>query len=138
MVEYIGEWVDFLRNITALADVFDAQIRNLEDQRGRVESGPNAPELKRNDIAAIESQLAPLRYKSQAAHQGYLWVDPRDVSGADPATQRWKAMARRAGRIVYPDNFGPSLYDTDEQVPIKVERGGNGAFNLGAPVANVR
>jgi len=138
MVEYIGEWVDAEKNILALAVRLDAEIRTLEDQRNLKLSSPSHPDLVRNDIASIDAQLKPLRFKAAAAHQGQLWVDPRDPSGADPATQRWKAMARRAGRIVYPDNFGPSLHDTDKHVPIKVERGGNGAFNLGAPVANVR
>ncbi len=138
--QYIGEWVDFPKNIQALAVRFDSEIRTLEEQRARVASGPNAESLRALDIEAIDATLRPLRYKAAAAHEGLLWVDPRDVSGADASTQKWKAMARKAGCVVYPEQFGPSLHDQaeDDKTPIRVLRGGERGVNLGAPASTMR
>jgi len=128
---------DWATNIAELAGAFAAQVRNLEDQRQRVETGPNHPELKANAIAALDAQLGSARLRSQAADDGVYFYDPRDMSGADPVAQTWCARARERGTLVNPTNFGPSLHDQDQDVPIKVVRGGNGAFNLGSPSISV-
>jgi len=125
-------------NIRELAGAFAAVVRNLEEARQRVETGPNHPELKANDLAAIDAQLGPARLRSQAAEQGMYFYDPRDVSGGDRDAQTWVAKARERGMLVNPSNFGPSLHDQDADVPIKVVRGGDGAFNLGSPTMTSR
>ncbi len=124
----------FDQNIADKATALAAAVRDLEERRARVESGPNAPELRANDIAAIDAELTPLRYKAEAADDGMLFWDPRDVSGADPVHQTWVARARERGRIVRPDNYGPSVHDLDRKDPIKVIRGNpTGAHDLGNP-----
>jgi hypothetical protein len=128
----------FSQNIEDLATALAAEVRALEERRARVESGPNAPELKVNDLAAIDAQLLPLRYRAEAAADGMLFWDPAAVSGADPIHQTWVARARERGRIVRPDNYGPSVHDLDQTQPIKVLRGGDGARNLGSPTMSVR
>jgi hypothetical protein len=128
----------FSQNIEDLATALAAEVRALEARRARVESGPNAPELKVNDLAAIDAQLLPLRYKAEAAADGMLFWDPAAISGADPIHQTWVARARERGRLVNPSNYGPSVHDLDQAVPIKVVRGGNGASNLGSPTMSVR
>ena len=138
MPEYCGEWVDFPKNIEALAGHLDACVRVLEEQRARIESGPNHPDLKSNDLATIDRDLVPLRFKAQAANSGAYFYDPRELSGLDPNHQRWVAMARKAGFLVTPDTFAPSLHASreDKATPLKVIRGrgeGQGAFDLGNP-----
>ena len=98
-------------------------------QAWRIESGPNHPELKANDLAAIDAKLEPLRLKASAATMGVYFYDPRDMSGGDKDHQRWVAMARERGMLVNPSNFGESLHAAKEQEgsPLKVIRGGNGA-----------
>ncbi len=125
-------------NIRELAGAFAAVVRSFEDARQRVETGPNHPELKANELAAIDAQLGPARLRSQAAEQGMYFYDPRDVSGGDRDAQTWVAKARERGMLVNPSNFGPSLHDQDADVPIKVVRGGDGAFNLGSPTMTSR
>lgn len=127
-------------NIAELAGAFAAAVRSLEDARARVESGPNHPDLKANDLKAIDDQLGPARLRSQAAEDGVYFYDPRDVSGGDRDAQTWVARARERGMLVNPSNFGPSLHasETDEGSPLKVIRGGDGAFNLGSPTMNTR
>jgi len=122
-------------NILELKGALAGEARILEDQRTRVETGPNHPELKANDIAALDARLAPLRLKLKAAEMGVYFYDPRDVSGSDPAHQTWVAKARERGMLVNPDNFGPSLHAEEQAraTPLTVVRGGNGAFNLGSP-----
>jgi hypothetical protein len=62
------------------------------------------------------------------------------MKGADPAHQRWVAMAKKAGLLVNPENFMPSIHAAAEKgaSPLRVIRGGDGAYNLGAPIGNVR
>jgi len=68
-----------------------------------------------------------------------LYWDPRDVSGADPVHQTWVARARERGRIVRPDNYGPSVHDLDQTQPITVIRGNPaGAHDLGNPSMAMR
>ncbi len=126
------------QNIGELAGAFAAEVRGLEDRRNRIETGPNHPELKANDLAAIDAQLGPARLRSEAALQGVYFYDPRDVSGGDPVAQTWVAKARERGMLVNPSNFGPSLHDQDQTVPIKVIRGGDGARALGSPAITSR
>ena len=139
MPEFVGEWVDFAKNIEALAGHLDACVRVLEDKRARIESGPNHPDLKANDLAAIDRELAPLRFKAQAAYEGAYFYDPRELSGLDPNHQRWVAMARKAGSLVTPDTFEPSLHaqEEDKATPLRVIRGGResgqGGFDMGNP-----
>src|SRR5271157_2466030 len=115
---------DWATNIRELAGHFAGVVRNLEDQRNRVANGPNHPELKTNDLKALDDQLGPARLRAQAAAAGVYFFDPRDVSGSDPVAQTWVAKARERGMLVNPSNFGPSLHDQDQTVPIKVIRGG--------------
>ncbi len=126
------------QNIGELAGAFAAEVRALEDRRQRIETGPNHPELKANDLAAVDAQLGPAFLRSQAAEEGLYYYDPRDVSGGDRDAQTWVAKARERGMLVNPSNFGPSLHDQDQTVPIKVIRGGDGARALGAPTISVR
>ncbi len=137
MLKY-NERFDWATNITELAGAFASAVRNLEDQRHRVETGPNHPELKANDLAAIDAQLGPARLRSQAAEMGVYFYDPRDVSGGDRDAQTWVAKARERGMLANPSNFGSSLHDQDADVPIKVVRGGDGVFNLGSPTMTSR
>src|SRR5271157_1774092 len=138
MLKYNDHW-PFATNIAELAGAFAGQVRLLEEQRARIASGPNHPELKANDIAAIDAQLGPARLRSQAAEMGVYFYDPRDPSGGDRDHQTWCAKARERGMLVNPSNFGPSLHDQDNLVPIKVIRGGErGATDLGSPYARVR
>ncbi len=137
MLKYNDSW-PFATNIAELAGALAGMVRNLEDQRRRVETGPNHPELKANDLAAIDAQLAPLRMRALAASDGVYFYDPRDVSGGDRDAQHWVAAARERGMLVNPSNFGPSLHDRDQTQPIKVVRGGDGAKNLGSPTMSVR
>jgi len=122
-------------NILELAGALAGEVRILEDQRNRVEKGPNHPDLKANDIAAIDAKLGPLRLKLQAAEMDVYFYDPRDVSGSDPAHQTWVAKARERGMLVNPSNFGPSLHAEEQAraAPLTVVRGGNGVFNMGSP-----
>ncbi len=129
---------DWATNIGELAGAFAAEVRALEDRRQRIETGPNHPELKAHDLAAIDAQLGPARLRFQAAEQGVYFYDPRDVSGGDPVAQTWVAKARERGMLVNPTNFGPSLHDQDQTVPIKVIRGGDGARALGSPAITSR
>ncbi|MGO9114319.1 MAG: hypothetical protein ACLP9L_34315 [Thermoguttaceae bacterium] len=129
---------DWSTNIGELAGAFAAEVRALEDRRARIETGPNHPELKANDLAAVDAQLGPARLRSQAAEDGVYLYDPRDVSGGDRDAQTWVAKARERGMLVNPSNFGPSLHDQDKDVPIKVVRGGDGARALGAPTITSR
>lgn len=132
MPEFIGEWIDAEKNILALAVHLDAQVRRLEERRARIASGPNAPELRANDLAAIDAELEPLSLKAKAAAAGKFLHDPRDVAGCDPQHSRWIAMAIKSGRYVTPEQFGQSVHDTDRKQPIKVIRGGS-ATNMGSP-----
>jgi hypothetical protein len=127
------------QNIAELAGAFAAVVGTLEKQRDRVASGPNHPELKANDLAAIDAQLGPARLRSQAAKQGLYFYDPRDVSGGDNVAQTWVAKARERGMLVNPSNFGPSIHAQDETnaTPIKVIRGGE-ATNMGSPTLTSR
>jgi hypothetical protein len=137
VLAYIDSF-SFDQNIADLATALAAQVRNLEDRRTRIASGPNAPELRANDIAALDAQLTPLRYKAEAAADGMLYWDPAEISGANPIHQTWVARARERGRIVRPDNYGPSVHDLDQTQPIKVIRGGTGAHDLGNPSMALR
>jgi hypothetical protein len=129
----------FDQNIADKATALAAQVRDLEERRARVESGPNHPELKVNDLAAIDAQLTPLRYAAEAASDGMLFWDPAAVSGADPIRQTWIARARERGRLVNPSNYGPSVHDLDQTQPIKVVRGSGAAgAALGSPSMSVR
>jgi len=134
MLKY-NERFDWQTNIGELAGAFAAVVRTLEDARQRIETGPNHPELKRNDLASIAAQVGPARLRSQAAEMGVYLYDPRDPSGGDADHQRWVSEARARGMLVNPTNFGPSIHATDETnaSPIKVIRGGDGAKNLGSP-----
>ncbi len=122
-------------NILELAGALAAEIRLLEDQRNRVEIGPNHPELKVNDLAAIDTKLGPLRLKLQAANMDVYFYDPRAVSGGDPAHQAWVAKARERGMLVNPDNFGPSLHAEAQAraTPLTVIRGRGDPVNMGSP-----
>ena len=94
-----------------------------------LESSPNHPELLAYQIKAIDDRLEPLRLKVLAANEGYYLFDPRALSGGDQASQRWVAMARKAGKLLHPHQFGESLHAAEEEKasPLKVIRGGNGA-----------
>jgi hypothetical protein len=131
---------DWQTNIFELAGALAAQVRTLEDARQRVETGPNHPELKANDLAAIDAQLGPARMRSQAAELGLYFYNPTDVSGGDRDAQTWVSKARERGMLVNPSNFGPSIHaaETDEGTPIKVIRGGDGAFNMSSPTLTTR
>ncbi len=122
-------------NILELAGALAAGIRQLEEQRNRVETGPNHPELKVNDLAALDAKLGPLRLKLQAAEMGVYFYDPRDVSGSDPAHQTWAAKARERGMLVSPDNFGPSLHAEAlaRAAPLLVIRGRGDPVNMSSP-----
>ena len=138
--EYVGDWIDFGKNIDALVGHLEACVRELEDQRARIESSPNHPELLAYQIKAIDDRLEPLRLKVLAANEGYYLFDPRALSGGDQASQRWVAMARKAGKLLHPHQFGESLHAAEEEKasPLKVIRGGNGARDLGSPTMSVR
>jgi len=129
---------DWSTNIGELAGAFAAVVRSLEDARQRVETGPNHPELKANDIAAIDAQLGPARLRSQAAEMGVYFYDPRDPSGGDRDHQTWCAKARERGMLVNPSNFGPSLHDQDQLQPIKVIRGRGDSFDMSSPTITSR
>src|SRR5271157_5690056 len=117
---------DWSTNIRELAGALAGKVRNLEDQRQQVEAGPNHPELKANDVAAIDARLGPLRLKARAAGMGVYFYDPRDVSGGDAVHQTWVRKARERGQLVNPTNFGPSIHAMEQQnaTPLKVIRGG--------------
>lgn len=125
-------------NIAELAGSLKAKVANLEARRQRVSSGPNAPELRQNEVAAIDAELQTARWHASAAAQGKIAWDPRDVSGCDPRRQRWVSEARQRGMLVTPGET--SVHDTDPRAPIKVIRGGGGAGanNLGSPTMSVR
>lgn len=129
----------FDQNIADLATALAAEVRALEDRRSRVASGPNAEVLKANDLAQLDAELLPLRYKAEAAADGMLFWNPAEVSGANPIRQTWVARARERGRIVRPDNYGPSVHDLDQTQPITVVRGaGQAGAALGSPSMSVR
>ncbi len=122
-------------NILKLAGALAGEVRILEDQRNRVETGPNHPDLKANDIAALDARLAPLRLKLEAANMDVYFYDPRDVSGGDPAHQAWVAKARERGMLVNPSNFGLSLHAEEQAkaTPLTVVRGRGDPVNMGSP-----
>jgi hypothetical protein len=122
-------------NILELAGALAGEVRTLEDQRNRVVTGPNHPDLKANDIAAIDAKLAPLRLKLEAANMDVYFYDPRDVSDGDPAHQTWVAKARERGMLVNPSNFGPSLHAEEQAkaTSLTVVRGRGDPVNMGSP-----
>jgi hypothetical protein len=137
---YEGNWTDFDKNISALSGHLDAHVRDEEDKRARVESGPNHPDLKAQELAHMDGALGTLRMKAAAAKKGYFFHDLRSMSGASPEHQKWVAMARKAGKLLNPGNFWPSLHAQNEEKAssLKVIRGGEGAFNLGSPAISTR
>ncbi len=136
MIAYHEAWT-FAANVAELAMHYAGKVRDLETQRARIESGPNAPALKANDLAALDAHLEKARRCAAAAAAGAVFHDPRDPSGADHDTQMWRCKAREVGMLVSPDNFEPSLHAT-KAFPLKVIRGGDGAFNLGSPTMTAR
>jgi|SRR5271157_1914758 len=136
MLKY-NDHFTFDQNIKDLASSLAGKVRNLEDERNRIETGPNHPELKANEIATVDAKLEPLRIHALAAEKGVLFHDPRDMGGLDRDRQTWVARARERGRLVNPTNFGPSLH-ASEAVPLKVERGRSDSFNLGSPTMSTR
>ncbi|SRR5271165_1478271 len=138
--EYEGGWTDFPKNIKALAGHLDAKVRVEQEKRDRVESGPNHPDLKLQELAHMDGALGSLKLKARAASEGKLIWDPRDVSGASSVHQTWVTMARKAGALETPDTYEPSLHASKEEhaSPLRVIRGGNGANDLGSPQINAR
>jgi hypothetical protein len=139
MLKYQDQF-PWVTNIEELAGALASHVRELEDKRARVESGPNHPDLKANDLAAIDARLVPLRLKAQAAADGVFFYDPRDVSGGDRDHQTWVARARERGMLVNPSNFGASLHASEETEgsSLRVIRGGTGAHDLGSPAMSSR
>ncbi len=135
MLRY-DEQFTFDQNIADLATALAGKVRDLESQRAVIENGPNHPELKRVDLAAIDAELDVARLHALAAADGMVFHDPRDMSGLDRDHQTWVAKARERGRLVNPSNFGPSLH-ASKDVPIRVVRGGD-PTNLGAPTVSVQ
>lgn len=125
-------------NLSNLGDYYEGIVRGLEDRRNRIATGPNAPELRSNDIAAIDALLAPARYHAHAARDGAVFHDPRDPADCTAEKQRWVAWARTLGRLVNPGNYGESVHDADADQPIKVIRGGNGSFDMSSPTMSTR
>jgi len=134
---YQGSWLDAEKNILALATHYEAVIRRLEEQRASLDSSPNAEILRAYERKALDDQLGPLRLRAEAAAKGYFLIDPRDVSGCDPTHGMWRAMAIKAGRLIYPEQFISSKHDLqiDDKPPLKVIRGGDRANNLGSPAS---
>lgn len=127
----------FDQNIADLSTAKAGHVRDLETQRARIESGPNHPDLKANDLAALDAQLAKARIHAEATAEGVLFHDPGDpVMGCDREHQVWVSRARERGRLVNPTNYEPSIHASKEQEgsPLKVQRGA-GAVQRGAPAS---
>ena len=123
--EYCGDWTDWSKNIMALAGHLDAQIATLQAQRDRIASGVSHPELRANDIAAVDAQLKPLVMKARAARDGKLLWDPGSITGSGREHQRWVVMASKAGALVTPSTYAPSVHESDADATelITVARG---------------
>ncbi|MGA2701997.1 MAG: hypothetical protein ABSH35_12995 [Isosphaeraceae bacterium] len=122
----------FDENIADLATAKAGHVRDLEDRRNRIASGPNHPELKANDLAAIDAHLDKARIHAHAAAAGLVYHDPSDPAmGCDATHQRWVSEARARGRLVNPSNYEPSLHASKGN-EITVQRG-SGAVQFGAP-----
>ena len=105
MLKY-SDHFDWSTNIGELAGGLAGQVRNLEDQRNRVETGPNHPDLKANDIKAIDVRLGPLRMRVQAAEMGADFYHPRHVR-AETATPKPGLPRARVGNAGEPLEFRP-------------------------------
>ncbi|MGO9166290.1 MAG: hypothetical protein ACLP56_05405 [Candidatus Sulfotelmatobacter sp.] len=135
---YEGTWVDCERNLKALAIRFDSDIRKLEAQQSQVATGPNHPMLRDQKVKALEDELEPLRFRASAAHEGLFFHDPAKPSAGDREYQKWVGMAVHAGRVVYPDEFEPSIHAqaVKDAAPLVVVRGDRaGLRDLGAPTS---
>ena len=104
MLKY-NDHFTFDQNIKDLASALAGKVRNLEDERNRIETGPNHPELKANEIATVDAKLEPLRIHALAAEEGVLFHDPRDMGGLDRDRQTWVARGARKGAAGQPDQL---------------------------------
>ncbi len=136
--EYEGGWTDFPKNIKALAGHIAAKVQVHQEQRDRIESGPNHPDLKVQELAHMDSLLDPMKRKLEAANRGKLAWNPRDVSGASPEHQKWVSMARKAGCLETEGSSSVHASHEEKASPLKVIRGGDGAKNLGSPTMSSR
>ena len=107
-------------NVNDLNTAHEAEVRRLSEQRERVSTGPNAEELRRLDVQAIDRQIYKAAIHAEASNAGLLYHDPGDVDNCDPTRQKWIAEAAKRGRILRHGDV--SLHDDPAQ-PMRVERG---------------
>jgi len=136
-----NEHFDFATNVRELAGSLAAKVRELEDQRFRImTNSQNHPEMRAYDVKSLDDRLEPLRLRARAAESGFIYYDPRDMSGGDAIRQTWVRKGRERGMLLRPDNWDVSLHaqQVKDATPLQVIRGGNGATDLGSPTMSVR
>ncbi len=132
LIEYRdGETWD--QNIQTLADHIEAKLRARDEERKTVEPFPstNSPACAQANVDALadfDRESERLGHCSTAARSGYLLVDPDDLriplTMLDTKARKWKSEARRAGRILTPDQYGPTRHSEVNTPPLMVRRGG--------------
>ncbi len=120
------------QNIQSLAGHLEAKLRARDKERETAAPFPstNVPacqEQNANVLAEFDAETERLGHCASVAREGYLLVDPDALRtptvALDRNAQRWISEAKREGRILYPDQYEPSIHSEINTPPLMVRRG---------------
>ncbi len=80
-----------------------------------------------NVLAEFDRESERIGHRATAAREGYLLVDPDDlripITMLDANARKWKSEARREGRILTPEQYGPTRHSFTGEAPLLIRRG---------------